>query len=194
MERRLKREQREEEILLSLKKCDYLSRSQIQRMHRLGSDRNARKVLSNMSDYVSSFRDSEKVYYLNAEGRERVECNKVRKKSVQVGHYLMRNQLYIHLGQPAEWKNEVKLGFEGIGFVIADSFYDKSNVFYAVEIDHTQKMTKNRSKIDKYKAIIKHANFPIRLIWLTTTDYRKKQLEKLCEGLDVEVYVIDDIK
>ncbi|WP_332633681.1 hypothetical protein [Halalkalibacter flavus] len=38
-----------------------------------------------MSDYVSAFRDKEKVYYLNAEGRERVECNKVRKKSVQVG-------------------------------------------------------------------------------------------------------------
>ncbi|KHF40694.1 hypothetical protein LQ50_07825 [Halalkalibacter okhensis] len=193
MIQRLKREQREEQILLSLKRCDYLSRSQIQHMHKLGSDRNARKVLANMSDYVSSFRDKEKVYYLNAGGRERVECNKVRKKSVQVGHYLMRNQLYIHLGQPNDWKNEVKLGFEGIGFIIADSFYQKDNVFYAVEIDHTQKMLKNRSKIDKYKAIIKHANFPIKIIWLTTTDYRKKQLEKLCDGVDAQVLLIDDI-
>jgi hypothetical protein len=162
-------------------------------MHRLGTDRNARRVLNEMSDYLSYLRLDEKVYYLNAEGRARVNCNKVRKKSVQVQHYLMRNDLYLKYGQPSTWKNEVKIGFKETGFVIADSFYEKDKSYYLIEIDHTQKMTKNRAKIEKYKKIVEVANFSIQLVWLTTTEYRRKQLQELCEGLDVQILTINDI-
>lgn len=174
-----------------MKKLDYLSRSQLQRIHRLGSDRNARRVLQEMSEYLSYFRDGEKVYYLNKEGRERVDCKKVKKKSAQVQHYLMRNELYIHLGQPATWKNEIKFGLKDIAVVIADALFQKDSIYHLVEVDHLQKMSKNRVKIDKYRKL--SARTKLKLIWVTTTDYRRKQLEKLCEGLDVQIFTISDL-
>lgn len=175
-----------------MSRCDYLSRSQLQRMHRLGSDRNARRVLQDMEEYLSYFRDGEKIYYLNKNGRERVQCSKVRKKSVQVQHYLMRNELFLTLGQPSTWKNEVKFGFKDTAVVIADALFKKDNMYHAVEVDHAQKMIKNRAKIEKYRKIRERVAF--KLIWITTTDYRRKQLADLCEGLDVTIYTISDLK
>ncbi len=76
----IEKEKREEAILLSLKKCDYLTREQIQKMHDLGKPRNAHRVLSDMEEYISSFTNDRKhVYYLNKDGRERVGATKVRK-------------------------------------------------------------------------------------------------------------------
>src|SRR6478735_7233500 len=72
-----KKEQRTDQILLSLKKLDFINRTQLQTLHDLGSDRNARKVMQNLGEYVHCFRDGEKVYYLSKEGRERVDCSKV---------------------------------------------------------------------------------------------------------------------
>ncbi|MED0666931.1 replication-relaxation family protein [Bacillus badius] len=190
MERSLKREQREENILLSLRKLDYLSRSQLQTLHGLGSDRNARKVLQSMEEYLSSFRDGEKIYYLNKAGRERVQCRKLRKKTTQVRHYIMRNDLYIAFGNPFSWKNEVKFGIEDVAFVIADAVFERDGIYHAVEVDHTQKMSKNRTKIEKYRKLSKVTSF--KLIWITTTDYRRKQLLKMCEGLDVTVFTAAD--
>lgn len=161
-------------------------------MHRLGSDRNARRVLQQMNEYLSTFRDTENIYYLNKNGRERVECTKVRKKSVQVQHYLMRNELYIAYGQRSSWKNEVRFGLKGIAEVIADAIFEKDGIYHAVEVDHTQKMTKNRQKIERYRKLRKEMHF--NLIWITTTEYRRKQLKKLCEGLDVQVLTINDLK
>lgn len=61
---------REEAILSSLMKLDYLSRSQIQRLHSLSGDRNARLILAAMAPYLSRCRSStsENVYYLNKLG------------------------------------------------------------------------------------------------------------------------------
>jgi hypothetical protein len=188
----VEREKREEAILLSLKKLDYLSRSQLQRMHRLGSDRNARKVLQNMEEFISSFRDGEKIYYLNQEGRDRVQCKKVRKKTVQAGHYLMRNELFIKFGYPSSWMNEVKFGYEDIALVIADAIFKKDGIYHIVEVDHMQKMSKNRTKIERYQKIREKGVF--KLVWITTTDYRRKQIQKLCDGLEVEAFTIKDFK
>lgn len=174
-----------------MKRLDYLSRSQLQRIHRLGSDRNARRVLQEMEEYLSYFRDGEKVYYLNKEGRERVDCKKIKKKLGQVEHYLMRNELYIHLGQPSTWKNEMKFGLKDVAVVIADALFQKDNIYHIVEIDHTQKMSKNRSKVERYRKLAERTH--LRLLWVTTTNYRSKQLEKLCEGLDVQIFTITDL-
>jgi hypothetical protein len=188
----VEREKREEAILLSLKKLDYLSRSQLQRMHRLGSDRNARKVLQNMEEYISSFRDGEKIYYLNQEGRDRVQCEKVRKKTIQARHYLMRNELFIKFGHPSSWKNEVRFGYEGTAIIIADAIFKKDGIYHVVEVDHTQKMSKNRTKIERYKKIREKG--VINLVWITTTEYRRKQLQKLCDGLEAQIFTFKDLK
>jgi hypothetical protein len=161
-------------------------------MHRLGSDRNARKVLQSMEPFLSYIREGEKIYYLNKEGRERVQCKKICKKTSQVQHYLMRNEAYIAFGQPSSWKNEVKFGIKDVAVIIADAVFQKDGMYHAVEIDHTQKMTKNNAKIQKYRRLMQEVRF--KLIWITTTEYRRKQLKKLCEGMDVQVFTINDFK
>jgi hypothetical protein len=152
--------------------------------------------MRDLKEYVSCFRDGENVYYLNAAGRERVNATKVRKKTTQARHYIMRNSLYIAYGCPATWKNEVKIGFKEDKKlqVICDAIFQKDQRYHIVEVDHTQKMTKNRSKIEKYKRLVGLGFFknPPILVWITTTEYRRKQLTKLLEGLDHQVFTVND--
>ena len=191
---------RQEAILLSLKKHGFLNREQLQRIHKLGKKRNANRVLSSLSEYLTSYNtDQSAIYYLNALGREYVNTDKVLKKNQFVNHVIIRNYFYIFAGMPTEWMNEVKIS-DGKVTVIADAFFKSQGMPYFVEIDNTQKMKANREKIEAYKAlqangIIKEhiGHFPM-LIWVTTTDLRVKQLMSLCEGLPARIYKIDDIR
>jgi hypothetical protein len=61
-------------------------------------------------------------------------------------------------------------------------------------------MKENRNKIEKYKGLYEEGSvkeklgyFP-PLIWLTTTELRKKQLTTLCNGIPYVIYTINDIK
>lgn len=182
----MKRETREEAILSTLNRLDYLSRSQIQRLHNLGTDRNARRVLQEMSDYVSSFRDGENIYYLNASGRERIGSQRVRKKTIQARHYLMRNELYIALNCPLTWQNEMKIKGAGV-ILVCDAMYKNGNQYVFVEVDHMQKMTRNRTMIEKYRKIIEAQKTKPQLIWVTTTEHRRRRLTALCKGLNVKI-------
>lgn len=202
----LKKLRRQEAILLSLKKLDYLTREQIQILHDLKSDRNAQRVLQEMSHWLASFNQSQgkRVYYLNKHGRERVGSDKVRVKITTVEHYLMRNDLYIMLGQPKEWRNEIRIrsGTENQKskheiVVVADAHYVKDNRHHIIEIDHTQKMNKNRIKIRKYRDLIQRGVFGPhmpKLMWVTISEYRRELLLDLCEGLDVDVFLPSEIK
>lgn len=182
-----------EEILLSLKKCDYLSREQLQKMHRLGQDRNAQRILSNMNEFISHFtEDRKKIYYLNAAGREMVQAEKVRKKTPLVNHYLMRNDLFIAKGRPSTWENEVKISVNDIS-LIADAAFIFNKLHQFIEIDYKQSMSKNIQKINKYKKLYTY-NPQFVLIWVTTTAYRKKRIVDLCKELKCQVYLWDDIK
>ena len=177
---------------MSLKKLGFLSRSQLQRLHRLGSDRNAQRILKEMEKYLFCFREKENIYYLSKEGRERVGCEVIRKKTQQVNHYLMRNDLYIFYGCPTTWKNEAKMKLKD--FIIQpDAVFDKEKILHFVEVDHTQSMNVNKKKIDIYKEMYK-INSSFRLVWVTVTDFRKKKLAELCKGLDCMVYTALDIK
>jgi Replication-relaxation len=184
--------QREYQILLSLKKCDYLSRSQIQRIHNLGKDRNAQRILQGMARYLSSFRDKENVYYLSKEGREMVDATKVRKKTPQVQHYLMRNEIFLAFQQPFTWKNEIRFKLNGKPLLVSDAVFNYGDINFHVEVDCTQSMAKNRKKVEKYKRL--NEVRPLELIWITTNEYRRKALQKLCEGLKVSVYTTEDFR
>jgi hypothetical protein len=185
---------------LSLKKLDYLSRSQIQKIHRLGSDRNARRILQELEPYVSHFRDGEKIYYLSKHGRERVNCEKVRKRTLQARHYLMRNDVYIAYNYPVTWKNEMKISVPDLVTVISDAMFKAEKIIHLVEVDHLQRMPKNRKKIESYQKLKRsgvfeqnYGHFP-RLLWVTTTEHRRKELERLCEGLNVKIYTVNDFQ
>lgn len=79
--------QRDEKILLLLKKFDFLTRDQINSYFKLGTIRNASYVLRNLSDYLMIIRGGyQSIYYLNKFGREYVDCEKIRKKSSNVKH------------------------------------------------------------------------------------------------------------
>jgi len=192
---------REEAILSSLKKLDYLSRSQIQRLHGLGGDRNARRVLQNMNALISSFRGEtgESVFYLSKAGRERIGSDITRQKMNQVNHYLMRADVYIHL-RPEDWKNEVKISVGDIVRITPDAYFSYQLRRHFLEVDHLQSMSKNKDKIERYKKLQSTGSFQERLryfprlIWVTMTETRKKQLMELCNGLDTIVYTWADIR
>ncbi|MEH6940912.1 replication-relaxation family protein [Bacillus sp. JJ722] len=196
MKQTIAKEQRTEAILFTLKKLGYASRTQLQRIHRLGGDRNANRVLTEMREYLCSVRLEENVYYLNAEGRERVGCQRVLKKTGQVTHYLMRNALFIAFGCPASWRSEVKLEVSGEAKVIADALFSRENRYYICEIDNTQKMAANRDKIARYRRMVELGVFKQApaFVWLTTTEYRRQELAKLCEGLCVKIYTASELR
>lgn len=191
---KIESEQRVEEILESLKKLDYLSRSQLQQLHDLGQKRNANRVLQQCSEFLSSFRDMENVYYLNKEGRERVGSNKIRKKTPQAKHFIMRNYIYIAFECPDDWKNEVKLGIKEKKIINkCDATFTRDKKRYIVEVDNTQTMAENKKKIEKYKAIAESGVYgsPV-FIWITTTTYRQKRLMELSGELDCQVFLLSD--
>lgn len=147
-----------------------------------------------MEQYLNSFRDGEAIYYLNQEGRERVNSTKVLKKTSQAGHYIMRNALYIARGRPATWENEMEISVEGKVKVICDALYTMNKRLHIVEVDHTQKMINNKDKIRRYRQLIELNAFEVspKFLWVTTTEFRRKQIQSLCQGLDCTVYTMKD--
>jgi Replication-relaxation len=191
--------QRQQGILLSLKTLHFLNRDQIMRLHSLSSSRNTNRVLANMKQYLSSIKEGkETVYYLSKEGREMVGCERVRKKTLQVQHFIMRNQFYIFANQPKEWKIEQKIG----GQIVCDAAFKQSGKWHFLEVDNSATMTANKKKIEKYKKLYEskvfqnhkdYGYFPL-LLWVTTNDYRQMKLLELCRGIPCNVFTIDDIK
>ena len=189
---------RQEQILLLLKKYDFLSRDQINRYFKLGSTRNTNMVLYNISDYLMTVRDGyQSIYYLSKLGRDYVECQKMRKRGNHVNHTIMRNEFWLHYKCPRDWKNEVKIS-NGKDSVVADAVFTRNGFYHFLEVDNLQSMKENRTKITRYKnlseSLVKQYGYPPTLIWLTTTEHRRKQLEKDSEGLKVKVYTLSDIK
>lgn len=75
--------ERQEQILLLLKKFDYLTRDQLRFYFGLKSVRNTNRVLNDLTHFISSIRDGyQSIYYLNKNGREYVCSEKIRKKVV----------------------------------------------------------------------------------------------------------------
>jgi hypothetical protein len=156
--------------------------------------RNTNRVLQDMSQYLSSFRhyNGENVYYLNKEGRERVNSQKVCKKSNQIEHYLMRNDLYITLGRPVNWRNEIRIKVEEISVIADAHFEDLRGTVNVIEVDNTQKMSENKKKVEKYREIVKLTGRKFKFHWITTTHYRQKQLIDINQGLDISVTLAQD--
>jgi hypothetical protein len=176
-----------------LKRLDYLTRSQIQTLHNLGGKRNANKVLKELSPYVHSFREGENVYYLSREGREYTGATKIRKKTPMVKHFLMRNDAYIYFQRPTTWQTEIKVKNVSDGtYVIPDAIFQKDKKHHFLEVDHIQKMNVNRSKIEKYRKL--SSKLPFVLVWVTTSEHRRKRLTELCSGFEVQIYTLEEMR
>lgn len=190
--------QRNEQILLLLKKFDFLTRDQICNYFNLGTNRNANKVLYRLTDYLTSIRIGyQSIYYLNKNGREYVDCEKIRKKGGHVQHVVMRNEIWLHFKCPKDWRNEVKISDEKTS-VVADAVFTRNGFYHFLEVDNLQSMKENRAKINRYKelldSLVKQFGYFPTLVWLTTTEHRRKQLESACNGLNFKVFTINDIQ
>jgi hypothetical protein len=183
-----------------LKKLDYLNRSQLQRLHRLGKVRNANRILSELSPYLSSFRDGyETIYFLNKEGREYTGAKKILRKTQFVNHVILRNEFYLFVKCPVEWKAEMK-GTDGVDKVICDAWFKSNQRYNFLEVDSKQKMSENIVKAQSYLNMFKrgglheHFGYFPTLIWLTVSDHRKKRLMEICKELPCKVYTVSEIK
>ena len=190
--------QRNEQILLLLKKFDFLTRDQLATYFKLGKICNTNRVLRNLSEYLTCVREGyQSIYYLNKNGREYVDCEKVRKKGGHVQHVVMRNEIWLHFKCPKDWRNEVKISDEKTS-VVADAVFTRNGFYHFLEVDNLQSMKENRAKINRYKelsgSLVKQFGYFPTLVWLTTTEHRRKQLESACNGLNFKVFTICDIQ
>lgn len=137
------------------------------------------------------------IYYLSKIGRDYVECDKIRKKGNHVQHVIIRNQFWLFYRCPRDWKNEVKIS-NGKASVIADAVFTRNGFYHFLEVDNLQTMKENRTKIIRYnnllESLVKQYGYHPTLVWVTTTEHRRKQLERASDGIKVKVYTIEDIK
>jgi hypothetical protein len=184
-----------------LKKLDYLNRDQLAKIHRLGKVRNTNRILKELSPYLSSFREEySTIYYLNKEGRAYVNSQKIRKKNSLVNHVIMRNDFYIYSGYPHDWQNEIRVKDDDYT-IICDAYFKRHGRYHFLEVDSFQKMSENKKKVERYAGLMKNGAvekqlgyFP-QLLWLTTTELRRKQLTELCKTIpNTAVFTIDDIR
>ena len=192
--------ERQEKIILSLEMHGFLTRDQIRKKHDLGGVRNTNRILKDLSPYVNSFFDKQNIYYLSKKGAERVGSNKkLLSQSMNYAHTIMRNELYIYFNQPKSWMVEFPVEW-GQNKLIADVFFKGKQGCYFVEIDNTQSMIENIKKLNKYRdlkanqLVQKEIGLFPKLLWVTKSEVRKKRLVKHCEGLENEVYLLNDIR
>ena len=193
---------REEQILLLLKKFDFMTRDQLNRYFQLGGKRNTNRILSGISDYLTSIREGyQTIYYLSKVGKAHVNCEKIRKKGGHVYHTVMRNDMWLFFDMPKKWKNEIKVSDGSVSVVVDSMFTDNWDRRHFLEVDNMQTMKENRNKIKRYKELFRNGSIEEKLghfptiVWLTTTEHRRKQLKEECEGLPVVmVFTTNDIK
>lgn len=178
-----------------MKEFDFLTRSQLQQLHDLKGKRNANRFLKDIEEYLYTFHHgTEVVYYLSKAGRERVDDNKIRKKTSSINHILIRNQLRIVLRNPPTWENEVKMSYNKISIIADAKYISNNNIPVLVEVDASQTMAINRKKIEKYKRIKEMSGIAFNLVWVTELESRRTKLQELMEGLTGRVYTLGDIR
>lgn len=203
-----KKNNRKEAILSSLADMRFATRAQLQKIHSLGTDRNAQRVLNDMKECLMvKVHNGMNVYYLNQKGRELIGCEEEVKWTLQVDHHLMRNDMFIYLGRPIPWQIEQKITFkhqDGLKYVdvtfVPDVTFRIDGQYHFLEVDRTQSMLENKKKIELYGKIapIIHTQFghtPV-IVFYTLTPLRREKLTELCElhGLTCKVYTKEDTR
>jgi len=174
-----------------------MTRDQLSQYFKLGKVCNTNRVLRNLSDYLLHVREGyQTIYYLSKEGRNYVNCEKIRKKGGHVKHIVMRNQFWLFYNCPKDWRNEIKIS-DGTTSIIVDGMFSRNGFKHFLEVDNLQTMKENREKIKRYKLlmdnIVQQMGYYPTVVWLTTTELRRRQLQDACQGLKFQVFTINDI-
>lgn len=191
----MKKNLRHEQIMLTLDKLNYATRKQLQIINNLGGTRNAQRILQRMEKegLIKSERLEMKIYYLSEKGKRQIGSGKGDLKKTQIIHNLLRNDLYIKLGMPKDWKKETPITLNGELLLIADARFTHNGINHFVEIDNKQSMKKNEEKILKYKKLFpiifqQFGHHPV-LIWYTPYIIRKEKIKALCEKQKIKYMV-----
>lgn len=170
----------------------------LQHIHKLGSYRNACKIINALSDYThQKYWNKEKVIYLNEKGRKLIDSEHSVTMSLNTEHYLLRNDIYIHFECPHDWNIEhtfetvteapsrTDIIIQGINptnkkRVVSDAYFTRNGYAYLIEIDNKLNMADNRKKVNSYAEILplirKDFNGAPILYFFTHTQDRKKKL------------------
>lgn len=180
----------------------FATSEQLRVLHKLGTLRNALKVLNQMKEYLNiRTHNGRNVYYLNNIGREMIGVETEIKWSLTVDHHLLRNDMYLYFNCPIDWKIEQKITFKyknGLSYkestIIPDANFTLNYKYHFLEVDRTQSMSENKKKIDQYKLLApaieeKYRHKPI-LVFYTTTESRRELLQKLCSEVGLEHIII----
>ena len=187
-----KKQQREEQIMLSLANLTYATRNQLQTVNNLGGDRNAHRILHRMekNKLISSIRTGRKIYFLSNKGKNVIGSEQGELKKKMITHTLMRNDLYLKFKQPDDWAKEVPIKQNGEIVLIPDAMFTKNDQYHFVEIDNKQSMRTNYDKIKRYadlfKMIFKQYKHHPTLIWYTLSDVRKQKLGDECKKYGIK--------
>lgn len=204
-------QERKEQLLTTI---DQLGMAKIKHLLKIHNDlrsyRNACRVVRELEPYThQTFHDREKIIYLNKEGRQLIGSSKEVKKSPLIDHTLLRNEVYLYFNCPMDWRTEHALSIEQeqptklqimVGDksikptkkVVADAVFNRNGYFNLVEIDNTRKMIDNKKKIELYREIMPSLHVP-KLYFFTTSEDRKKKMEKWLEGMRAEVKTFGEI-
>lgn len=198
---------RQEKILSSLIHLRFATREQLQKIHNLGGDRNALKVLKELKEYFHiQNHNGMNVYYLNKLGRDRVGLETEYKWTLQAEHHLMRNDIYIYFHQPEDWIVEDGMiiryteGEERKTMrIVPDARFTKDGVYHFLEVDRSQSMIENKKKIENYGKLSpvmkkQYGHQPV-ILFYTLTEVRREKLKEICQlhQVNCQVYIKEDI-
>lgn len=193
--------------MFSLEKLKFANREQLQKIHKLGGDRNALKILNEMKEYfMIQNHNGMNVYYLSKLGRDRIGTENEMKWSLQAEHHLMRNDIYIYFEQPEDWRIEEEILFrysEGQERkhmkIIPDATFTRNGIYHFLEVDRTQSMIDNKKKIENYAKLSpvlekQYQKKPV-IVFYTLTEVRRNKLKEICQqcGLNCQVFIKEDI-
>lgn len=188
-------------------KLVFANREQLQKLHSLGTDRNALKVLNQMKEYLHiKLHEGRYIYYLNNVGREMIGSEKEVKWTLLAEHHLLRNDMYLHYDCPSDWRIEEKITFQyqnGLTYKEAsikpDATFTVNGRYHFLEVDRTQSMNENKKKIKQYQllspAIEQQFKHKPVLVFYTISEGRRKLLEGYCKelGIEYQIFVKGDL-
>lgn len=186
-----KRRLREDRILSRLDEFGFATREQLQLACDLSGDRNAMRILAEMESekLIGSYREERKVYFVTNRGYNRIGSTKQPTKGRASTHTLMRNDAFMLLGMPKNWRKEAPLKYSG-GEIVCDAFYKDGGEYVFVEVDCEQKMANNYEKLQRYKQLASEMkpqfNHTPSVVYYTTTELKRRKLAQYMKELGVK--------
>lgn len=180
-------------------KLQFATREHLRQLHDLAGVRNANRILSELetAKLIQSFRKEAKIYSLAKAGRDLIgSTQEVARKVSYIEHALLRNDAYLRLGMPDDWRTEERMRFKVHGETVSitpDATFSHGNIMTFIEIDRTQSMRENRKKLERYAHLLplieQQFSKPPIVVFFTVSDSRKRRIKQACDEYRVRAKV-----